>query len=300
MRWQRPASAAVLPPLQYVSISGTVTLYGRAGKKNGAFVPMNPHHQATIANVERVFADDPEVVALLVGGSIAHGYARETSDVDIMIVITPEAFARRRETDALLYLDFALSTYEGGYVDGKYVDIAFMETVAERGSEAARFAFKDAILVFARDPRVAELLGHITRYPTEKKEGNIRRFLGQLNAWKWMAGEGRKHGNRYLVSRAVDNFVLFACRIVLAHNERLYPFHKWMLREVERCSDRPADLLACIDRILRDHSAEEMERLFVAVKSLTPVSFDDATWGRWFQRDSELNWLHHEAPVADL
>ncbi len=261
---------------------------------------MYPHHQDTLANVERAFADDPEVIALLVGGSIAHGFARETSDVDIMIVISSAAYARRREADALLYLNFEHCTYEGGYVDGKYVDIDFMEKVAEHGSEAARYAFKDTIIVFNRDDRLPELIERITRYPVAEKESRIQRFLAQMNAWKWMAGEGRKHGNRYVVQRAIDNFILFSCRVILAHNERLYPFHKWMLREVERCPDRPADMMASIDRILETQSAEDMESLFAAVKATTPVSFDDPTWGRWFMRDSEQNWLHHEPPVADL
>lgn len=261
---------------------------------------MFPHHAATLANVERIFADDPEVIALLVGGSIAHGYARENSDVDIMIVISSAAYARRQAADQLLYLDFEHCTYEGGYIDGKYVDREFMERVAQRGSEAARFAFQDAQVVFSRDPNLADLLDRITRYPTANRDANIARFLGQLNAWKWMAAEGRKHGNRYLIQRAIDNFILFASRVVLAHNERLYPFHKWMLREVERCPDRPADLLERFDRILATQSAEEMEAVFAAIKTLTPVTFDDATWGRWFLRDSEQNWLHHEPPVADL
>ena len=106
---------------------------------------MTPHHQQTIANAERIFAADPTVIALLIGGSIAHGCARENSDVDIMIVVSPADYAARRATDQTLYLDFANCTYEGGYIDGKYVDIAFMQQVAEHGSEAARFAFQDAI-----------------------------------------------------------------------------------------------------------------------------------------------------------
>ncbi|MCF3649683.1 nucleotidyltransferase domain-containing protein [Synoicihabitans lomoniglobus] len=261
---------------------------------------MYPHHQETIANAERVFAAEPDVIALLVGGSIAHGLARETSDVDIMIVVSPESYAARKARDEPLYLNFEHSTYEGGYIDGKYLDIPFMAQVADRGSEAARYAFQDAIVVFSRDDQIPALISRIVRFPVEKKADNIRRFLAQMNAWKWMAQEGRKHGNRYIVRRAIDNFILFSSRVILAHNERLYPFHKWMLREVERAPDRPADMLAMIDRILDESSAESVEALFSAVKATTTVEFDDATWGRWFQRDNELNWLDHEPPVADL
>ena len=261
---------------------------------------MQPHHQQTIANAERIFAADKNVIALLVGGSLAHGFALERSDVDIMIIVTPEEYQRRQAANELLYLDFENCTYEGGYIDGKYVDLSYIELVAERGSEPARYAFKDAIVVFSRDDRVPELLRRAARYPVEHQEANIRRFLGQLNAWKWMAQEGRKHANRYLIQRAVDNFVLFSVRVILAHNQRLYPFHKWMLRELDHASDQPDGMRDRIDRILVDHSAEEMETLFEQVKATTTVTFNDAEWGKWFLRDSEQNWIDHEPPVADL
>lgn len=261
---------------------------------------MQPHHQATIANAARVFAADPAVVALLVGGSIAHGFARPASDVDLLIIVTPEDYARRQARDDVLYLNFEHCTYAGGYLDGKFMDLGFLERVADRGSEAARYAFKDAITVFSRDPRLPDLLGRITRYPTERKVANIRRFLGQLNAWKWMTDEGRKHDNTFLVQRAANTFVLFAARVILAHNERLYPFHKWMLRELALAPDRPADMLERIDTILATQSAADIALLFDQVKATAGVDFDDAGWGKWFLRDSEQNWLEHEPPVADL
>ena len=261
---------------------------------------MLPHHQETIANAERFFAADPDVLALLVGGSLAHGYARPNSDIDIVIIITPEAYARRQAAQEVLYLNFDLCTYEGGYLDGKYLDLAFLERVAERGSEAARYAFKDAITVFCRDDRIPSLLERATRYPLERQEANIHRFLAQMNAWKWMTAEGRKHGNPYLIQRGATNFVLFCTRVILAHNALLYPFHKWMLRELERAPERPADMLAQINAILADPTAATMDRLFEDVKAITSVPFDDATWGTWFLRDSEQNWLDHEPPVADL
>ena len=261
---------------------------------------MEPHHQETIANVEKIFSADPDVLALLVGGSLAHGYARETSDVDIMIIVTPEAYQQRKAAGDVLYLDFDHCTYEGGYIDGKYMDRAYLELVAAKGSEAARYAFKDAIIVFSRDNGLVELIAQIVRYPTDRRDDNIRRFLAQMNAWKWMADEGRRHGNRYLVQRAIDNFVLFSSRVILAHNEILYPFHKWMLRELNQAADRPADMMTLIDHIVSEQCAESMEDLFQQVKATTTVTFDDAKWGTWFLRDSEQNWIDHDPPVADL
>ena len=46
---------------------------------------MYPHHSQTIQNVKEYFQREPEVQALLLSGSIAHGFHTPTSDVDIMI-----------------------------------------------------------------------------------------------------------------------------------------------------------------------------------------------------------------------
>ena len=53
---------------------------------------MYKHHEESIHNVAQYFQDDPEVEALILGGSIAHGFASSVSDVDLMILITDENF----------------------------------------------------------------------------------------------------------------------------------------------------------------------------------------------------------------
>jgi predicted nucleotidyltransferase len=55
---------------------------------------MYPHHSQTIQNVTAYFQRDPEVQALLLSGSIAHGFQSPTSDVDIMIFVS-EAVSKR-------------------------------------------------------------------------------------------------------------------------------------------------------------------------------------------------------------
>jgi len=46
---------------------------------------MHPHHTASIQRVTEYFEHDPEVLALLLGGSIAHGFETATSDVGMLV-----------------------------------------------------------------------------------------------------------------------------------------------------------------------------------------------------------------------
>src|SRR5574339_175094 len=111
---------------------------------------MYPHHIQSIQNVTEYFQRDPEVLALLLAGSIAHGYETPVSDVDILILVSEEDHKRRLEDNRVHFFNMDLCTYEGGYVDGKYLNPGFIEQVKQKGSEPARFAFAGSQVLFSR------------------------------------------------------------------------------------------------------------------------------------------------------
>jgi hypothetical protein len=51
---------------------------------------MQPHHANSIQVATSHFAGDSNVLALLLGGSLAHGFAGPDSDLDVMIVVSDE------------------------------------------------------------------------------------------------------------------------------------------------------------------------------------------------------------------
>lgn len=40
--------------------------------------------------------------------------------------------------------------------------------------------------------------------------------------------EAVRHGNRYTLIRAASQLALFTGRLTLAHNRRVFPYHKWL------------------------------------------------------------------------
>lgn len=102
---------------------------------------MYAHHRETIERVTDKLKADPEVLAVIVGGSIAHGFATETSDVDILIVVPEEKYEKRFQDDRLHYFDEVSATYSGGYVDGKYICLDFMKKVARMGERTGAIRF---------------------------------------------------------------------------------------------------------------------------------------------------------------
>src|SRR5215208_5027345 len=126
---------------------------------------MYPHHTQTIQNVTDYFQQDPEVLALLLSGSIAHGFESPTSDVDIMIFLSEDNYQKRFQTGQITFFNTDLSTYEGGYVDGKYLSLNFVRQVMEKGSEPARFAFEGGRILFSKVQGFENDICRVVEYP---------------------------------------------------------------------------------------------------------------------------------------
>jgi len=259
-----------------------------------------PHHQRAIEAVTETLRRDPEVGALLLGGSIAHGFERPESDVDLMLVIGDDDYAGRLRDGRLQFLTAEGCDWPGGYAEGKCLGIGLLAEIARRGSEPARFAFQDARVLFSRIEGLESTLAAIARYPLAEKAERIRRFRAQLEAWHWYAHEALKLGDRYLLGLAVARTVLFGGRMILAHNEILHPYHKWFLRVLERAPERPPELMEQIASLYDDPSQANLLRFWASITNFRTWEGAGDPWPVQFQRDSELNWLDGAPPVDDL
>ena len=80
-----------------------------------AGVTIRPHHQRAIQRLVEHFRTDPHCLEMIVGGSVARGWASDDSDVRVMLVVTDEEFARRLANGDLGCVGAELADYPGGY-----------------------------------------------------------------------------------------------------------------------------------------------------------------------------------------
>ena len=248
------------------------------------------HHARTIGKVTELFRNNPAYPALIVGGSIVKGLARPDSDVDLVLVATDEEYEKRKAAGQLQYFTRELCDYEGGYVDGKVVNLQFLKDAAQRGSEPARSAFVGAYLCYSRIPGLEDLMAGIPVYQESERRTKIESFLSQVMLLKWFVGEAEKRNQLYLMSQVVSNLVLFAGRIVLAHNRILFPAHKWFMTLVERAPEKPEGFVAAAEELLSRPCRETGDRLHDMV-----LGWQDWKWpfDRAVQRymeDIEWTW----------
>lgn len=261
---------------------------------------MYQHHRAAIESITNKLKTREDILGIIVGGSVAHGFAEETSDIDLMLVLSDEDYEAALKSGEISYYETEATPYEGGYVDGKYTSATYLEKVAQCGTEPAKFAFKDAFVTFSRISVLDQLVADASRYPVEKKRENIERFHAQLEAWKWYYHEGLKKNNHYLMDVALSNFILFAGRLLLTHNETLYPYHKWFLKVLEGVGDKPENLMLHISRVLETKTEDSFDSLYKAIDGFQQWSPIGGNWSKRFMLDSELNWMQGNVPVADI
>ena len=257
------------------------------------------HHQRAINRLADAYRDDPHFRALVIGGSIAKGYARDDSDVDFLIIATDEAFEQRRAERDLFINRTDLCDYDGGFVDGKIVNLAFLEDVAERGNEPSRAAFEGTFAAYSHIDGLDALLQRIPVYPAAGHDERIKAFYSMSFIQHWLMHEAERHRTRYTMTRAASQLALFAGRLILAHNRRLFPYHKWFPRTLDAVPDKPADLMTCFDNLLNDPCGDSATALFQLVRDFQDWGVSDLDAYTWFMTDVEWSWMSGSTPIED-
>jgi predicted nucleotidyltransferase len=261
---------------------------------------MKEHHQTSINNLVNWLKDDVVFQAIIIGGSIAKGVARDNSDIDCYLVVTNEEFARRKTLNELFYYNNTICDYPGGYIDGKIITYSFLEAAVKQGSEPTRASFLGAQVVFSRIDGLSALVEQIPQYPEKNRDKNLVDFYAQVLLYgNYFAIQAIEQDNPYLLSHSISNVVLFASRMILAYNRILFPCHKSLMRVVKAAPEKPVDYILLVNELLENPTKERMT-FFVELIS----SFQDwgITYGQavsLFVENNEWNWIDTLPPLQD-
>jgi len=262
--------------------------------------PIAARHQRAIDRLVEVYKDNHRFVALIIGGSVAKGYARPDSDVDFMIVANDDEFARRNAADDLLINRRDLCDYEGGFVDGKVIDLGYLRDVAAFGNEPSRAAFQGAFTAFCHQREIEDILPTIPVYPEQDHDRRIKAFYSMAFVQNWLMGEAARHDNPYTISRAASQLALYASRLILAHNRALYPYHKWLIRALEEVPEKPAGFVQALAALNTAPSTETAGELFDGVRRFRDWGVQDIEAYMWFMREVEWGWRDGAVSLEDL
>lgn len=257
------------------------------------------HHHKGINNLVSEYENDSRYIALIIGGSVAKGCARVDSDIDFMMVATDEVFEQRKAQNNLFINRTDLTDYEGGFVDGKIINRAYLEMVDENGNEPTRAAFDGAFIAFSKIEGLDKLIESIGQYPEELRNEKLKSFYAMSFIQNWLMNEAERHNNQYTKSRAASQLTLFAGRLILAHNRIFFPYHKWFYEYLGRCHEKPEGLTVLMDTLLHEPNAKNSEELFQAIRGFKDWGVTDIQAFSWFMEEVELGWMKNKASLED-
>ena len=258
------------------------------------------HHQRAIDRLTETYQQDPSYLAIIIGGSVAKGCAREDSDIDFMIVATEEEYNRRQNMGDLFINRTDLCDYPGGFVDGKVINEQYLQDVAVKGNEPSRAAFDKAFAAYSHMGDLDNLLSEIRQYPEKGREERIRSFYAMAFIQNWLMGEADRHGNLYTKTRAASQLALFTGRLLLAHNRVLYPYHKWFVHYLEKCPAKPSNFIQHIELLLQEPTLNNSQKLFQSVRDYHDWGVSDHEAYTWFMKEVEWSWMSDDTPLEDL
>ncbi len=261
---------------------------------------MFDHHKQTLKKLVGKLEKNPSCLAVITSGSVAQGTAKETSDVDVHLLLTNEAYEEYNRNNTLSYVDREVSTYEGGYADVKVINRRFLELAAERGNEPTRYAFTGSEVLFSRIPELGELVARIPVYPEENRDRNLRDFCAQIFLYAfYFAKEAAKKNDAYLLAHTASNLVFYSGRMILAYNRTLFPSHKALLDAVDAAEHKPKDFRRLAAELLQTPGADKSMRF--AAKILTfynhGLSFEQALG--IYVLNNERSWAEQPPSLQD-
>lgn len=259
------------------------------------------HQKKAMNYIRDKLLSDNNIDALLISGSISHGFNDENSDIDINIIVSDEFYGQKNKEHALTYWESAENFYAGGYFDGKYITLNYLSSVAEKGNEPTRFALHDSKIAFDKTGKVSDYIRKIGEYKSDDIKEKTVRFLSQFEAWKWYCGEAEKKNNQYLLDLSVSKLILFAGRLILLENKIFFPYHKWFLRVLEDAPNKPPELIPAIQNLLNDKSSDNIAQLYSLVKNYKDwTNGKNYSWTSHFVYDTETVWLRQDDFIENI
>lgn len=257
---------------------------------------MEHQERALAAYVDDV-RDDDDVLAVILVGSLARGTERETSDVDVYLVVTDERFARATRDGSFAWTARNGVDYPGSYIDVKLASPAYLATAAERGDDPTRASFAGARIAFSRERSFDGLLAKIVRLDDDAWDERVRSHVAQARLYGgYFLVQGEQRGDSFLARHAAVHLALAAARAALAAAHVLMPGPKYisgLVRSVPSPEGFVDAWQHAVDEPGLTTGTELLNRLTDWLgHGITP---DEAL--STFIRDNELTWLRGGVPA---
>lgn len=141
----------------------------------------------------------------------------------------------------------------------------------------------------------------IPLYLIHEKKEKIFSFLSALILYSgYFWGEATKRNDLYLKTRVVSDILLFGMRLILAHNIKLFPCHKWLVQAVESVDEKPQNILEIANEFLKSPTEETENKFVDSILEFQDWGYNDFSLKLTrFIEDNEQWWWKQRPNIAE-
>lgn len=143
------------------------------------------------------------------------------------------------------------------------------------------------------------MLEKIPVFQKEEKLEKIGKFYAQIEYANYIIKDAEKRNDQYLLTREINDLILFGGRLILEHNEILYPYHKFLTQVLQNAPDKPDNLMELINTLLKNRNSKNAQTLFEAIINYRKWETREF-WTTRFIKDTEWAWIEGKPYVGDL
>ncbi len=256
--------------------------------------------QQQICTIDKVITEakkDSSVLGVILVGSLAKGTEKEKSDVDVLIVVTDVSFNEYSRKHQLYWTLPVKDKQSYCEVDGKIINKDFIHKAINYGTESIKKTLQYSKVIFSKDNEIERNLKFLKDI-IEVNQVYTTHFYALMKSKRYTADDDLD--NIMQLKRSILDTVLYACRLVLAHNNKLYPCMKNMEQEIETCIDKPNHFIENMHKLLETLSLDDLDTFYKEVEEYYKCYVLDEQERKSYVIENEFFWYFNGKPYEYL
>jgi predicted nucleotidyltransferase len=255
------------------------------------------HHEDALERFVARSSVDPEVLAVVVSGSLARGEERADSDIDLYLVVTEERWRRAFDAGLLMYVDREDIGYAGGYYDIKLATLDYLDEAAERGDDPVRDSFAHSRIAHSTVPDLQERIESIRAVPDDQWDARMASFLAQARLYGvYFLGQGIARDDPLLTAHAAVHLATSACRALLARDRVLFAGPKYLLSTTAALPNLPDGFMDAVTDLVSTPTENAGRTLLDLLEAAHDWPLAEDNTLSTFILDNELAWRYRTPP----
>jgi hypothetical protein len=242
--------------------------------------------------------DNSSILGIILCGSLVNGTSTEQSDVDVYIVVNEDEWKNRQRNKDYYWGTLHDQDHYPTPVDGKVVSLDFIKKISISGTEAIQSTFETVELIYCNDAKLSEAILNISKDHIPDRTDKINKYFALMKSNRFKADDDLT--NIFQVKQCIINTVYFACRLVLAKNNILFPCKKNMERTLKECINKPKGFINQMHETLEVQTLESLDRFYRIMEEYCNDIIMDEKSRKSYVIENELFWFFNVKPFEEI